>query len=315
MPTPIVASQDGPRLTVAQLVKAPTVIPKRILSNINQEFLSDAVLRKLDGAPSGVVVYFESTPQFTTDSPLVIDEFAEIPVTSGQMGVPKVVKTVERAMGLRVSKRMINRNNRDAIDISIAQIRNTMVRSWEDAFLSALIGNASIQTMATDTLWSATNSHIRKDVNTAKFLIKNASANGNGQNGNNKFGYEADTLIISTVTETDFLDSSEVSLPYVGNIASGNLLYTGLLPNKFLGLDVMTSWRLDTYSNGSALVLQRKVVGGISDEQPMQATPMYGEGNGPNGGPTQSWRTDVTRQSAIVIDQPLACVLITGVHA
>lgn len=315
MPTNLIASQDGPRLTVAAMMKSPTIIPKRILSMTNQQFLTDAILRKGDDAPSGTVVYFESTPLYANDVPFVVDEFSEIPTTNGSTGIPRVVKTVRRALGLRVSKQMIDRNNVDLINTQITQIKNTMVRSWEDAFLSALIANASVQTMATDTVWGATNSHIRKDVNAAKFLITNASSNGNGQNGSDKFGFVPDTLVISTASEVDFLNSNEVSTPYVGNIADENLLYTGKLPNKFLALDVVKSWRLDTYSNGSAIVLERKTVGFISDERALSSTPMYGEGNGPNGGPTESWRTDTTRQSAIGIDQPLAAVIITGVHS
>jgi hypothetical protein len=315
MPTPIIGVQDGPRLAVSQLVKQPTVIQRRILSMMNQMFLVDALLRKGNDAPSGAVLYYETTPLFTTDSPVVIDEFGEIPTTNGTMGIPKVVKTVMRAMGLRVSKRMIDRNNVDAVNSQLLQIRNTMIRAWEDAFLSALIANASVQTMTTDTYWGASGSHIRKDVNSAKFLIANASADGNGQNGTNKLGYVADTLVISTSTQTDFLDSNEVSLPYVGNIADENLLYTGKLPNKFLGLDVVVSWRLDTYANGTAIVLERMTLGGISDERGLYATPLYPEGNGPNGGPTESWRSDTGRMSAIFLDQPLAAVVISGVHA
>lgn len=315
MPTPIISSNDGPRLIVQSWVKQPNVIPRRILDMTKQGFLVDAVLRKANDAPSGTVLYYESTPLFTANSPLVIEEFSEIPTTNGQLGVPKVVKSVERGIALRISRRMIRRNDVDAVNTQILQIKNTMVRTWEDAFFSALIANTSVQTMATDTVWGSASSHIRKDVNAAGFLISNASSNGNGQNGSDKLGFEADTLIISTSTKTDFLNSNEVSTPYVGNIADENLLYTGKLPNKFIGLDVLVSWRLDTYSNGSAIVCERKTLGGISDEVPLSSTPMYGEGGGPNGGPTQSWRSDTTRASAIFIDQPLACVIITGVHS
>jgi hypothetical protein len=159
--------------------------------------------------------------------------------------------------------------------------------------------------------WSATDSHIRKDVNAAKYLIRQASAD---DDGNQKFGYTADTLVISSETETDFLNSDEISEPNVGNIADESILYTGKLPSKFLGLDVLVSWRLSAYFPSGALVLQRKVFGGISDERPLQGTPLYGEGGGPNGGPTESFRTDITRASAIFIDQPKAVVLIAGVN-
>lgn len=312
MPTnPIVSTQDGPRLTVSVMLKSPTLIPKRVVSVMDQEFLSDAVLRSAQDAPSGSVLYFESTPLFAADDPTILDEFGEIPVTNGFLGTPKVSRVVRRAFGLRVSKTMVDRNNVDAVNIQVIQIRNTMVRAWEDAFFSAIVANASVQVMATSVAWGATGSHIRQDVNSAKYLIKMAAADTAKQQ---KFGYEADTLVISAETEMDFLNSDEVSKPYVGNIADKGLLYTGTLPNKFLGLDVLTSWRMSAYFPSGAIVCQRRVFGGISDERPLSATPMYGEGGGGNGGPTESFRTDVTRASAIFFDQPKAVVLIVGVN-
>lgn len=311
MATNIISNQDGPRLTVSMILKSPTLIPKRILNMMDQEFLVDSVLRKGQDAPGGAVLYFQSTPLFSNDDPQVIDEFGEIPTTNGSLGTPLVARTVRRAIGLRVSKTMVDRNNVDAINTQIVQIRNTMVRAWEDAFFSALIANPNVQVLGTDAAWGTEDSHIRQDVNACKYLIKNAAADAAG---NQKFGYVADTLIISTESETDFLDSNEVSKPYVGNIADENLQYTGKLPNKFLGLDVLVSWRLSVYAPSCAVVLQRNVVGGISDERPLQATPMYGEGNGPNGGPTESWRTDTTRASAIYFDQPKAAVILAGVN-
>lgn len=313
MTTTIVSQQDGPRLTVNMLMKNPTTIPARVIRMMDNQFLTSPVLRDGGEAPSGMVMFWESTPLYTNDDPQVMSEFGQIPVTSGSLGTPKMVRVVRRALGLRVSKQMRDRNNVDAIDKQVVQVSNTMVRAWEDALFSAFLANASVQTMSTANPWGDTGSHIRKDINAAKFLIKNASSDGNHQTGKQKFGFVADTLIISTTTETDFLDSAEVSLPYVGNIASENLQYTGVLPNKFLALDVLVSWRLSVYAPTAAIVLQRKICGAISDERPLGATGMYPEGNGPNGGPTESYRSDTTKASAIAIDQPLAVCLITGV--
>lgn len=312
MVTNIVSVQDGPRLTVSELTKSPTLIPKRILSLMDAEFLSDAVLRGAGDAPSGAVLYHESTPLFAEDDPTILDEFGEIPTTNGSLGVPMLSRVVRRAFGLRVSKTMIDRNNVDAVNTQVTQIRNTMVRAWEDALFSAIVANASVQSITVDTAWSAaTGTHIRGDLNAAKYLIKNAAAD---TAGNQKFGYVADTLILSTETETDFLDNDEVNNVYLGNIASESIRYKGKLPRQFNGLDVLVSWRMSAYFPDGAIVCQRKVFGGVSDERPLQATPLYGEGNGPNGGPTESWRTDVTRASAIFLDQPKAVVLIHGVN-
>jgi hypothetical protein len=270
----------------------------------------DAVLRNAQDAPSGAVLYFESTPLFSADDPTILDEFGEIPTTNGSLGTPKVSRVVRKAFGLRVSKTMIDRNSVDMVNTQVVQIKNTMLRSWEDGFFSAVVANANVQVMTTDKSWQDAASHIRQDVNTAKYLIQTAAAD---TAGNQKFGYEADTLVISLETQVDFLDSDEVSKPYVGNIADESLQYTGKLPNKFLGLDVVTSWRLSAYFPSGAIVCQRKVFGGISDERPLSGTPMYGEGGGPNGGPREAFRTDITRASAIFFDQPLAVVLIVGV--
>lgn len=306
----IVSASDSPAITVRTLMKAPTTLPRRAVRMLDQQFITDAVLRKGNPTQSGLVMYFESTPLFVDDDPQVMDEFGEIPVTNGTLGKPRVVRSVRRALGLRVSKQMIDRNDIDAVNTQLAQIKNTMIRSWEDALFSALVANTSVQTLVTDTTWGSANSHIRRDVNAAKYLIKQASSDAAGKQ---KLGFVADTLVISTETELDFLDSDEVTKPYIGTLADKNIQYTGKLENKFLGLDVLTSWRLSSYIPTGALVLQRNVVGAISDERALSATPMYGEGNGPNGGPREAFRSDMTRASAIAIDQPKAAVVITGV--
>lgn len=307
----IVSSQDGPRLTVASLMRSPTLIPKRLISMLSQAFLVDALLRQGNDTKSGVVMFYESTPLFTDEDPQVVSEFGEIPTTNGKLGTPKTARTVRRAMGLRVSKTMMDRNDVDAVNTQLTQIKNTMIRAWEDALFSALVANPSIQSITTDTPWSDALSHIRKDVNAARFKVETAAID---VAGDQRLMFKADTLVISDISKNDFLDSDEVTKPYVGNIADENLQYTGRLPQRFQDLDVVVSWRLDKYINGAAIVCQRNVMGGVSDERKLASTPMYGEGNGPNGGPTESWRTDTTRQSALFVDQPLAVCTILGVH-
>jgi hypothetical protein len=240
-----------------------------------------------------------------------MDEFGEIPIVSGQVGRPRVARAVRRAYGLRVSYTAIRRNKAEWVTTQLVQLRNTMVRAWEDALFSALIANPNLQTLATDTPWGDPASHIRRDVNAAKFVIKTASFDTAKQQ---RFGFRADTLIISDETELDFLDSDEIAKVYTQSpLASRNLQYTGVLERTFLGLDVMVSWRLSVYLPGGAIVCQRKLMGAISDERPLDATPMYPEGGGGNGGPREAWRSDYTRASAIVVDQPLAVCTLTGV--
>lgn len=310
MTQPLVAAQDSPRLSVQQMMKSPTFIPRRTIKMADQMFLTDAVLRSGDDIPSGFAVYQEAIPLFAADDPQVMDEFGQIPVTAGTIGLPRVARSVRRALAIRVSKTNIDRNEARKVTDQMTQIRNTMVRAWEDALFSALLANPNLQVLTTDTPWGDPDSHIRRDVNSAKYIVRNAALDAGGKQ---KFGYEADTLIISTEAEFDLFDNDEIEKVYQGNLADQSIRYKGVLPNKFLGLNVVVSWRLDVYAPGAAMVCQRNLVGFISDERKLSWTPMYPLGGGGNGGPEETWRADITRASAIGIDNPKACVLINGV--
>lgn len=312
MTMPLLSAQSGPQITVNSMMKSPTTIPRRILNMMDQAFLADALLRKGSNTDSGVVLYNESTPLFSDTEPKIVSEFGEIPTAGGLIGTPKAVRTVRRALGVLVSKTMRDRNNVDAINTQITQVRNTMIRAWDDAFISALVANTNVQTQAAAGYWdnSGSDADVIGDINQCKYLVNTAYS---GTNTANRLGYHADTMVISDAAEKILLDSATWKDVYQGNLADKNIKYTGKLPNRVQGLDVLVSWRLSDLAPDTAIILQRKVVGFISDERPLSATPMYGVGGGPNGGPTETWRTDITRQSAVGIDQPKAAVILTGI--
>jgi hypothetical protein len=303
MPVPFISKVDGQRMLVSTLVKQPALVPARILNMMDQMFLVDAILRPGPPAPSGVIVYNESTPLFADDASSVVEEFGEIPVVSSSLGIPRTVRAVRRGMALKISQDMIDEENFDAVNTRMIQIRNTFRRDWEDAFLAAVFANPAVPTQAvTGGVAWATSTTIRKDLNAARKTVELAAADAAG---NQKFGFNADTLIIGTGSKYDFLNSDDVAKVYLGgNLASENLQYTGKLPNKFLDLDIVTSWRMPT---GKALLLERKTIGGVSDKRPLRSTNLY------EHQPTETWRSDTTRASAIFIDQPLSACIITGV--
>jgi hypothetical protein len=286
--TPIVSTQDGPRLTVSMMLKSPTLIPKRVLSMLDNAFLVDSLLRNAEDAPSGMVSTSRARRCSRRTTRPSSTSSARSPRPTAPSGTPKVARVVRRAFGLRVSKTMIDRNSSDAVNVQVVQIKNTMIRAWEDAFFSAVVANASVQVVQTDQSWQSASSHIRQDVNSAKYLISVAAADTAGKQ---KFGYKADTLVISPRPRSTSSTPTR-SAPYVGNIADENLLYTGKLPNKFLGLDVLVSWRLSAYFPSGAIVCQRKVFGGISDERPCRPRRCTARAAGPTvARPSPSART------------------------
>lgn len=303
MPAGARGYSDAPRITVNELLKDPLVIPALILDITQNEFIVDSVLRNGGAAPSGAVRYSESTPLYADDYPEVRPEFGEVPVVPTSIGIPRVVFTHERAMAIMVSDEMRRRQTIDPVTRQLLQVKNTMVYSWNTAFYSAVVANASIQTLAVSNAWSSAAATIRADIAQACYLVENSnivSPSGITQ----WLGFEADTLIINHATKNTLLQSSTFAAPYIGDIASENLLYTGVLPQKIFNLDVLVSRQVPA---GNAIIMQRHRAGFYADELPFLAGPLYRDE------PRKTWRSDTQRASAIGLDQPLAVCLLSGV--
>jgi hypothetical protein len=302
MPVGVRGYSDGPRITVNELLKDPLTVPQLILDLTENEFIMDSVLRNAGAATSGAVRYAESTPLYADDYPEIRPEFGEVPVVPTSIGIPRVVFTHERAMAVMISDEMRRRQAIDPVSRQLQQVKNTMVYSWNTAFYSAVVANASIQTLAVSNTWASASATIRADIAQAMFLVENAnivSPSGVTQ----WLGFEADTLIINHGTKNTLLQSSTFAAPYVGDIASENLQYTGLLPQKIMGLDVMVSRQVPA---GNGIVMQRNRCGFYADEVPFIAGPLYRDE------PRKTWRSDTQRAAAIGLDQPLAIVLLSG---
>jgi hypothetical protein len=302
MPVGVRGYSDGPRITVNELLKDPLTVPQLILDLTENEFIMDSVLRNAGAATSGAVRYAESTPLYADDYPEIRPEFGEVPVVPTSIGIPRVVFTHERAMAVMISDEMRRRQAIDPVSRQLQQVKNTMVYSWNTAFYSAVVANASIQTLAVSNTWASASATIRADIAQAMYLVENAnivSPSGVTQ----WLGFEADTLIINHGTKNTLLQSSTFAAPYVGDIASENLQYTGLLPQKIMGLDVMVSRQVPA---GNGIVMQRNRCGFYADEVPFIAGPLYRDE------PRKTWRSDTQRAAAIGLDQPLAIVLLSG---
>lgn len=306
---PATSVYDGPKLTVSAMVKNPTIIPKRTMSLLSQQFIVDAILRKLPPTQSGVYVYEESTPLFSDAANAEdVEEFGEIPVVGGKVGARKVAYTVKKALGIKVSQEMINRNQVDRVNTQQQQVKNTFIRTWERTFLLALLNHPDVETIPITNPWSGATGTIRHDIAAGVETIADAAPTDAPEDF---FEFEADTLIIGKSTKTDLITSDDFNSVYRNNnLAAVSPEYKGTLPGDFYGLQIMVSRQLDLVAPNKALLLQKKVVGGIGDERPLRSTPLYEEKKS-----AETWRSDTLRQSAVVIDQPMAAVWLDGVNS
>jgi hypothetical protein len=298
-----VSAQDGPQLTVNDIIKDPAVVPRRIIDVTSSRFIADQLLRKGPTADAGVVKFYQSNPLFSMTPTEIVGEFGQIPVAFNELGQLFVVQTAKRGLGVRISIEMVNRNDIDAVNLQINQVRNTFVRDWDGVFMAAALAScaASGNNIAASTSWDQSTAATRKDIATAMLQITAATLPGTTDN---HMGFTPDTLVLNVTDVVNMIGNDDTWKAWVGNVANESTAVTGKLPNKLFGLDVWQTYHIPA---GEALVCERNTLGFISDERPLQATPLRWIED------TEEYRSNAVRQSAIGIDQPLAMCLISGI--
>lgn len=300
-PLPTVTSQDGPKITINAFLKDPLLVPTTVVAMMNQGFLADAILRRAGQADAGVVRFDESTPIYADSTVRVRAEMAEVPIAQGSLGNPQNAYTSDRSLSVVITDEDKRRSNIDKLNVRMMQVKNSIVQAWDQAFISAVLGNGAVNTFTASGVWSGASYDIRNDILSAAKTIDTATDPQGSQ-----YGFEADVLVVNKTTKYDLLRSNQFQTPYVGNIASENLKYTGKLPQKLLNYDIVVV-PSSVLANGTALLLQKGVAGFIADEVALNATALYRDE------PRKLWRSDVQRVSAIGLDQPKAACIITGI--
>lgn len=306
MTTPIpgyVSVQDGPRITVNDFIRHPTLIPERVIDITKQGFIVDALLRRSSQNTGGAVVYHESTPIFAGGGGEVVAEFGEIPVGAGEMGIPRVARVQTRGLGIVISEQMRRWDSVDRVNKQIRQVSNGMIASFDGSGL-ALFGTPGDDTVpdvpvGSGGAWDTTTGKPLTDIGAAKQAIALAT-DANGE----YLGYLADTLVINTADLEVLLSNASVQEIYRGNAAAANPFFTGQL-SPLRGLDILPTPRMTA---GNCLVLQRKTVGAIIDDRAMRATEVYLWKR-----EAETWRSDVTRASVMFLDEPKSACWITGI--
>ncbi|WP_010541896.1 hypothetical protein [Dietzia alimentaria] len=307
-PTEVVSVNDGPRITINDLVGSPKLVPTKIIQMLANQFLSESLLRDAGPNVNGMVSYNESTPLYLDEGPEPVAEFSEIPVTAGAIGLPKIAVSQKLARGIRVSKEMIDEGRLDLAQTQITQLVNTFIRN-DDRALRYLLSHSAIPEIPASAAWTDGLGNPRHDIAAAMEKVGSASLSGDVEE-DDTMGFVADTVVLPASITPVLMDNDKFIDVYKDSLATEDLRYTGKLPNQIMGMNALQSrsWPLDR-----VLVVERRTVGFFSDTRALQSTAMYPEGGGPNGGPTESWRSDTSRKRVNGIDQPLAACWITGI--
>lgn len=306
MGTSIVSVSDGNRFTVSDLVKQPLFVPTKLKELMENQFISEALLRNAGANPSGVIAYREGDPTFLDQDVQDVAEFGEIPVSSGQLGIPRTAYAVKKALGIRVSKEMIDENDIDAVNKQMTGLRNTFIRA-NDRMAKTLLQSAAVPTLPVSTAWDAVGGKPRTDI--VRAIEQVTTAAPAEATADEYYGFQPDTLVVHPALLATLMDNEQILKVYNGNVANESIAYTGAIPGSLLGLSVIQS---RTFPVNKALILERGTVGFYSDTRPLQFTALYPEGNGPNGGPRETWRSDASHKRVMGLDQPKAAIWLTG---
>lgn len=297
------SSQDGPKLTVNTFLKYPRMIPQILLDMTRAQFIGDALLRKGPAAIGGAVAWKEATPLFSLESDEIVAEYGEIPGVEFDAPIMHTRATTKRGLAVKVSQEMVDRNDVGTVMEDIRRARNTLVRSYDKQFMATIFNNPAVPTMPSSGTWFGATTKIRRDIADAALIIQSAFAHNDPDQ---RFGYDPDTIVINNQTATEWLDSEEINKVFQASpLADESLRYTGKMPRKFFGFNIIRSWQVPT---DTALLLERGTVGFYSDERPLRGTPLY------EHKPTETWRSDFTRITVMAADNPKAAVIITGIN-
>ena len=299
---------DGPRTTVADLVGNPMMVPtkqKELMQNI---FVSESILRNAGGNPAGLVGYTEGDPTFLVGDVEDVAEFGEIPVTYGEMGVPRVAVATKRGLGVRISREMRDENRIGAVNKQMTQLRKTFQRA-DDRSVRALLQSSAVPTLPVADAWDTAEGNPRLDLALAIKEITFATPTGDTTSAEEWAGFEPDTIVLNPGILPVLLDNEKFLKVYQGDVAGENPLLTGQLPGRIMGRTIIGSL---AFPDDRLFVCERGTLGFYSDTRALEFTGLYPEGNGPNGGPTETWRSDATHKRAMALDQPKAGIWLTG---
>lgn len=306
--TGIVSISDGPQITVADLVGNPMMIPTKMRELMQNVFISESLLRNAGGNPAGLVGYSEGDPTFLVGDVEDVAEFAEIPVTYGERGIPRVAVANKRGLGVRVSREMRDENRVGAVNTQMTQLRNTFKRADDRAVRALLLSNA-VPTLPVASAWDTAEGNPRLDLALAIKEIAFATPTGDIASSEEWSGFEPNLVVMNPGILPVLLDNEKFLKVYQGDVAGQSPLFNGQLPGTILGRRILGSM---SFPDDRIFVCEQGTIGFYSDTRPLEFTGLYPEGNGPNGGPTETFRSDMTHKRAMALDQPKAGIWLTG---
>lgn len=280
---------SGTRLTVDRLLKSPTVLAKRIVTD-STPFLSELLFRQ-GTTDSGTVIYSESAIEDRYPSRGDVKEVAPgtaFPMVDIAESADKVALSTTFGAGYAVTDQARSRNNLDVITKGNQKLRNALLR--QDAARCLTLFDSKVPNVNSVGDWATTN------------VWKTDLLKGKAAIAGLQLGYSPDTVIISPNTETTLLLLADLQNWAPRENKALNPLYAPSI-SGLLGFN----WIVNEFADDDeAIMLQTKITGANMVEKPF-GVEVVREG---------TKKRDVViadKWSVPIIDEPGSALVIKGI--
>lgn len=281
----------GTAISVDLWLQQPAYVQRSIEDLTNERFISDYIFAEGPPAPAGSVLYDQVTAAMLYAEREIqeIEPGGEFPVLTFPGAVPLVASIKKWGGAFFVTDEQRSRNRFDVLARNLRMTSNTIIRKMNTVAIAAL-NAAPLLTQAASGDWSTAATDIVSDVQTAKSTVSAQD-----------LGYEIDTVLINPAQALDIRKDADIRSVLPRENLSKNPLFSDDL-NGLLGLNWVESNRV---AAGTVYLLQSKVVGSRSDEQPLTSEVI------PERRKQITW-VQAWRKVVPYVTDPKAAIKITG---
>lgn len=279
--------------TISRFLNTPALVERALRTIVQQRFVADLILTGRVPAQGGAIMY-EQNESIYADRTVLEDVMPgqEFPMSTVGTG-PAAISTVKKwGIDTDVTLESVRRRRMNPVDRALLKLGNTVVKQVDTVGLAAI--NAQVTTtLAATAAWGNASANILLDLTTAEAMIDNLNQ-----------GYSADTLVITPLQAARLL-SDKVLQAALRREDPSNPVYTGInYVGTIGGLDIFKTPNSPDTTAG--WVLDRKVLGGMSDEEPFTSNSWWIQNN-------EKWRLRAKRVTTPWVQEPNAGIKITGI--
>ncbi len=316
MPTGQYASESNPNpITVDYLLKNPTVLNRRFRQDLGQKgYISEAILQGGYTVEGGAIRYNRDESQFPDKENSrrtyeIVAEGARFPMIGPLAPTESIVKSAKHGLRMFVTWEQQKRNQVAQVEKDLRYLKNELIDYVDNLFMQQFLSDTGIPSVNVQTgvasgglsgtltgfsgaAWSKANLSAMQDIFKAKSIVTNQ-----------RRGLRPDTLLVNDNALAFFGAHDQLWKLFAADPGNSQPVFTGQMPGQLAGLDVLYT---PYVPSGTAILLQRKQLGGYGDERPetIQVLPFDEE--------REVTEIKASRVMAYFIDEPWAAFKLTN---